>query len=31
MKRLGIPLGASFKAKPIWNGIIEKVEHCLAG
>jgi hypothetical protein len=31
MKYLGLPLGASFKAKPIWNGIIEKVEHCLAG
>jgi hypothetical protein len=31
MKYLGLPLGASFKAKPIWNGIIEKVERCLAG
>jgi hypothetical protein len=31
MKYLGIPLGASFKAKPIWNDIIEKVERCLAG
>jgi len=31
MKYLGLPLGASFKAKPIWNSIIEKVKHCLAG
>jgi hypothetical protein len=31
MKYLGLPLGASFKAKPIWNGIIEKVKCFLAG
>jgi hypothetical protein len=31
MKYLRLPLGASFKAKSIWNGIIEKVERCLAG
>jgi hypothetical protein len=30
MKYLGLPFGASFKVKPIWNGIIEKVECCLA-
>jgi hypothetical protein len=24
-------LGVSFKAKPIWDGIIEKIEHPLAG
>jgi hypothetical protein len=29
MKYLGLPLAASSKAKPIWNGIIEKVECCL--
>lgn len=27
----GLPLGASFKAKSIWDDIIEKVERCLAG
>jgi hypothetical protein len=26
MKYLGLPLGASFKAKSIWDGIIEKIE-----
>lgn len=26
MKYLGLPLGASFKAKLIWNGAIEKIE-----
>ena len=31
MKYLGLPLSASFKAEPIWNDIIEKVERCLAG
>jgi hypothetical protein len=31
MKYLGIPLGASYKASTIWNGIIEKMEHRLAG
>ena len=29
LKYLGLSLGASFKAKSIWDGIIEKVEHCL--
>jgi hypothetical protein len=28
---LGLPLGASFKATSIWNGVIEKVERRLAG
>lgn len=28
---LGLPLGASFEAKSIWNGIIEKIECRLAG
>jgi hypothetical protein len=27
---LGLPLGASFKATSIWNGVIEKVERRLA-
>jgi hypothetical protein len=31
MKYLGLPLGASYKATSIWNGIIEKMEHHLAG
>jgi hypothetical protein len=31
MSYLGLPLGASFKDKTIWNGIIKKMEHCLAG
>lgn len=31
MTYLGLPLGASFKASSIWNGVIEKVEHRLAG
>jgi hypothetical protein len=31
MKYLGLPLGASFKAKSIWNGVIEKIEHWLVG
>lgn len=26
MKYLGLPLGAHFKAKNIWDGVIEKVE-----
>jgi hypothetical protein len=25
MKYLGLPLGASFKAKSIWDGIVEKM------
>jgi hypothetical protein len=28
---LSLPLGASYKAIAIWNDIIEKMEHCLAG
>jgi len=31
LKYLGIPLGASFKAKSIWDSVIEKIERCLAG
>ena len=31
MKYLGLPLGASFKAKSIWNPIIECMEKRLAG
>jgi hypothetical protein len=31
MKYLGLPLGARFKAKEIWNPIVEKMEHRLAG
>jgi hypothetical protein len=31
LKYLGLSLGASFKAKSIWDGIIEKIERCLAG
>jgi hypothetical protein len=31
MTYLGLPLGSSFKATSIWNGVIEKVEHRLAG
>ncbi len=31
MTYFGLPLGASFKATSIWNGVIEKVEHRLAG
>jgi hypothetical protein len=31
VKYLGLPLRISFKAKSIWDGIIEKIEHCLAG
>jgi len=30
MKYLGLPLGAPFKAKSIWNGIIDKIKQCLA-
>jgi hypothetical protein len=26
LKYLGLPLGACFKAKPIWNGVVEKIE-----
>jgi len=31
MKYLGLPLGASFKAKFIWDDIIEKMECHLVG
>lgn len=31
VKYLGLPLGASYKATSIWNGIIEKMECQLAG
>jgi hypothetical protein len=31
LKYLGLPLGGSFKAKSIWDGIVEKFERCLAG
>ena len=30
VKYLGLPLGASYKTKHIWDGIIEKLEHWLA-
>jgi hypothetical protein len=30
LKYLGLPLGACYKAKPIWNGVIEKIERQLA-
>jgi hypothetical protein len=30
VKYLGLPLGASYKAKHIWDGVIEKLEHRLA-
>ena len=31
MKYLGLPLGAKFKDKTIWNPILEKMERRLAG
>jgi hypothetical protein len=31
MTYLGLPLGVSYKATCIWNGVIEKVERQLAG
>ena len=31
MKYLGLPLGAKFKDKSIWNPILEKMERRLAG
>ncbi|XP_042965576.1 uncharacterized protein LOC122299388 [Carya illinoinensis] len=31
LKYLGLPLGASFKAKSIWEGVLEKFERRLAG
>lgn len=30
MKYLGLPLVASIKAKPIWDGVVEKIEKRLA-
>jgi hypothetical protein len=30
LKYLGLPLGACYKAKPIWNGVVEKIERRLA-
>jgi hypothetical protein len=30
LKYLGLPLGASYKAKHIWDGVIEKIERRLA-
>jgi hypothetical protein len=29
LKYLGLPLGASYNAKHIWDGVIEKIEHRL--
>jgi hypothetical protein len=31
MSYLGMPLGANFKSKAVWNSILEKIEHKLAG
>jgi hypothetical protein len=31
VKYLGLPLGASFKVKSIWDDIVEKIERHLAG
>ena len=31
MKYLGLPLGAKFKDKTIWNPILEKIKRRLAG
>uniref|UniRef100_A0A2N9H6K9 Importin N-terminal domain-containing protein n=1 Tax=Fagus sylvatica TaxID=28930 RepID=A0A2N9H6K9_FAGSY len=31
MQYLGLPLGAKYKAKAIWNRILERLEHRLAG
>ena len=31
MKYLGLPLGAKFKDKTIWNPILEKIERRLVG
>lgn len=31
MKYLGLPLGASFRAKTIWDGVLEKIKHRWAG
>ncbi|KAF5449652.1 hypothetical protein F2P56_030075, partial [Juglans regia] len=31
MKYLGLPLGATFKSRAIWDGVVEKIEKRLAG
>jgi hypothetical protein len=31
LKYLGLPLGSSYKAMSIWDGVVEKIEHWLAG
>jgi hypothetical protein len=31
MKYLGLPLGAAYKATSMWNGVVEQMEHRLAG
>ncbi|KAG6665487.1 hypothetical protein CIPAW_02G164600 [Carya illinoinensis] len=31
LKYLGLPLGATFKARTIWDGVVEKIEKRLAG
>jgi hypothetical protein len=31
MKYLGLPLGATYKATSMWNGVIEQMDCCLAG
>jgi hypothetical protein len=30
VKYLGLPLGTSYKAKHIWDGVLEKIEHRFA-
>jgi hypothetical protein len=30
VKYLGLPLGASYKSTHTWDGVIEKIEYCLA-
>lgn len=31
LKYLGLLLGAHFKAKLIWDGVIKKIDRCLVG
>lgn len=31
MKYLGFPLGASFKSKSVWDGVVEKIEKRFVG
>jgi hypothetical protein len=31
LKYLGLPPGAPFKTKSIWDSVIEKIERCLVG